>query len=187
MKTKISKLLAAALMILGTNAVKADEGNTTTTPTNTSGDVTLNIELKQILELKVNESNVSLVYAEKSDYQNGVTETMDNQLTVSATGGFQIKVVATDFSNVPDGKTLALGSVSIQPVAGTTDPIETLSQANFPLSTDTKTFVSSTKGGFDKNIGVKYIGAKNNEYLNILSNQNNLVMTSTVTYTIVPQ
>lgn len=94
MKTKISTLLVAALMILGTNAVKADEGNTTTTSTSTSGDVTLNIKLKMVQEIKVNHNEVNLVYETRDNYAKGVPSEQAKHLTVFSTGGFIVKAVA---------------------------------------------------------------------------------------------
>lgn len=182
MKNKLSVLIATFLLC-SIGAVLAQS------PIQNKGDVTLNVKLEQIMELKINQTSVDLVYSTMQHYNDGVSETINDQITVSATGGFKIQVVATEFSNVPDGKTFPLNSVSIQAIQGTTNPItaQGFGTAALNLSTTTQTLFTSNDGGFEKNFGVKYTGAKDNAYFNILGTETDRTVTTTVTYTIVAQ
>ena len=186
MKTKISTLLAAALMILGTNAVKADEGNTTTTPTNTSGDVTLNIKLKMVQEIKVNHNEVNLVYKTRDDYAGGVSSEQTKHLTVFSTGGFIVKAVAkTDkLSNeIPIGDILLTAKQN----AGDNLAGLTVAEAKSLTTADGTTVISATEGGVDVDFDITYKAAGNNEYINLYKDGETNVFTTTVNYTIVPQ
>ncbi|AZA60394.1 MULTISPECIES: hypothetical protein [Chryseobacterium] len=153
-------------------------------------NVTLNVRLKPIQTLVVNTSQkvVNLEYVTKDDYQNGVTSENPDHLNIYSTGGFQVKVKASNAAMQNGGKSIATNTILIKASAGS----DVLNGAQYSqdvqLSGSESTLVTSTSGGVNKKINIAYKGAGANAYINnYIAGQDPTLYTTELTYTIVSQ
>lgn len=182
---KKSILVAVAVMVAGIFTVNAQ----------TTGNVTVNINLKKFQTLTVNQAEVNINFEDEADYTNGASSAvMNDHLTVSSTGAFQVKATAV----VPEQNTTtnkALGAATSSPLSivtsAGTEALESASYANDIELLNNTSVVSSTKGQFQKDINVQYkanradfigLGLINNGYLTNDMNANQYKVQ--VTYTI---
>ncbi|SFW25708.1 hypothetical protein SAMN02927921_00762 [Sinomicrobium oceani] len=175
------KLVLAFSAMLVTIALKAQENY---------DEVTLNVKLSPIQTLVVNQNQktVNLEYDSKEDYENGVSETKQDHLTVYSTGGYQVKVKSSGSQLIGTSKNLDASTVKIVASAGSNPANEAQYASSQSLSADDKVIVSSSTGGVDKNFNVTYVGAGADAYLNYyVAGQTPTVYTTSVTYTIVAQ
>ena len=147
---KKSILTAVVILAAGVFAAQAQ----------TSGDVTVNINLHKFQTLTVNHANANINFETQDDYTNGATSGMlDNHLTVSSTGAFVVKATAVAPElNTATNKELGLAAdpLRVSAQAGTTNALTAATYAsNTALITD-NSIVSSTKGQFNKNVSVEY-------------------------------
>ncbi|MFY1045825.1 hypothetical protein [Chryseobacterium sp. GP-SGM7] len=151
-------------------------------------NVTLNVILKpiQTLTVKEEQKTVNLEYATTADYQNGVSKTNDDHLTIYSTGGFQVKVKATEANMQLNGKTMAVSTVKLSSSAGSQALSNATYQQDLALSATETTLVSSSSGAVNKSVSVKYTGSGANAYIdNYVPNQNPSTYKATLVYTIV--
>lgn len=163
-------------------------GCTYTTDSQAQNKVTLNVNLKPVQTLVVNsaQKEVTLNYLTKDDYQNGVSNTQDDHLTIYSTGGFQVKVSSK--AQATSGS-LPVSSLSIAPSSGSAPiaPQYVVYQEN-QLDVFEKPIITSNIGGINKNFNIAYRGAGANQYINdydINAVTNNHLYD--VTYTIISQ
>lgn len=156
--------------------------------TSKAQQVKLNVILKPIQTLVINDEQktVDLQYSTTNDYQNGVSKTNQDHLTIYSTGGFQVKVKANNANMQLAGKIMSVGTVKLTASAGS----QALSNANYQqdlsLTASETTLVTSSNGAVNKNISVKYQGAGANAYIdNYVPNQNPSTYTADLVYTIV--
>lgn len=155
-------------------------------------NISLNVKLGPIQTLVVNsnQKNVDLIYSNKSDYANGVTNKNDNHLTVYSTGGFQVKVKSSTVTlnnsiQAATENSIKTNSISITPSAGT-DGLNEAVYTQKLLSTKDQTIVSSKFGGVDKKISVTYKGAGADAYVNnYIAGQSSTIFSTVITYTII--
>ncbi len=126
----------------------------------TSGDVTVNINLHKFQTLTVNHASVNIDFETQNDYTNGATSGIqDNHLTVSSTGAFVVKAtaVAAELNNVTN-KTLGetANPLHVTAQAGSTNALTNATYANNTALITDNQIVSSTKGQFNKNVSVEY-------------------------------
>lgn len=177
----------AALVICGmvcVNSVKADG-----TPTN-SDQVTVSLKFKPVQSIVVNpaQETVDLVYAEKDDYLNGVSEKMVDHLTVFSTGGFVVSVKADNenFVRTGDGE-ISVSDVKLSAEEGsTTNPQFTSGEV--ALSTTSTALITSNSGGNELKYSVTYDNTAGSgyKYINSYIHHDDTVSvyTAQVTYTI---
>jgi len=126
----------------------------------TSGNVTVNINLKKFQTLTVYHSNVNIDFETEDHYNSGANSgVLDNHLTVSSTGAFVVKATAVAPElNATTSKELGVAAtspLSIISQAGT-NALENATYVNdVDLINDTQ-IASSTKGQFKKDISVQY-------------------------------
>lgn len=126
----------------------------------TSGNVTVNINLKKFQTLTVNQANVNIDFQTEDHYNSGANSGMlDNHLTVSSTGAFVVKATAvTPEANATTSKSLGVATdspLNIVSQAGT----NALENASYVTGVDllnNTQIASSTKGQFKKDISVQY-------------------------------
>jgi hypothetical protein len=182
----------AACIISGlvcVNSVKAEGG-----PTNTD-NVTVNIKFSPIQSIVVTsaQKNVDILYASTDHYNNGVSVTKDDHLTVFSTGGFQVSVGTTtaNFTRAgAGGGDIPVADVTVKAANGsTTNPEPTF--ADVALSTTPAALITTTKGGRDLKYSVTYDNTEggSDKYIDkyISSDGTESVYTATVTYTIAAQ
>ncbi|MCX8534086.1 hypothetical protein [Chryseobacterium luquanense] len=156
--------------------------------TSKAQNVSLNVILKPIQTLTIKEEQkvVNLEYATTGDYQNGVSKTNDDHLTIYSTGGFQVKVKATDANMTLNGKNMAVTTIKLSSSAGSQALTNATYQQDLSLSSSEATLVSSSNGAVNKSVNVKYQGAGANAYIdNYVPNQNPSIYKATLVYTIV--
>ncbi|WLD23428.1 hypothetical protein NU10_12025 [Flavobacterium dauae] len=179
------KVLLASFTILFAAASQAQ----------TSGDVTLNVNLNPIQTLVVlpSQTTVDLDYVTENDYASGVSAMQQNHLKIFSTGGFAVSVKASgDLTKSVSGGNgnIDAASVRITASAGTNDALASASYTanGVALSTGDQNIVTSTLGAVDKNININYAAAGANAYIDkYVAGQTATVFTTTVTYTIVAQ
>lgn len=175
----MKKLILAALLVVGVAQVNAQTA-------------TLNVKLKPIQTLTVNsaQANIDLEYVTTADYQNGVTSSNQDHLTVYSTGGFQVKVKTSEASMQTGNKNMQVSTIGIKAGAGSQGQEITNAQyaQNVTLSNQETVLMTSGIGAVNKKISVEYKGAGGNAYIdNYIAGQNPTVYTTTLTYTIVSQ
>lgn len=143
----------AALIICGmvcVNSVKG-EGSTTSNP------VTVNIRFQPVQSIVVNpaQETVNLVYATKDDYRDGVSEKMEDHLTVFSTGGFVVNVKSNgDFKRGDGTMIIPAGDMKITVDNGT--DTETGDFTTQSLSTSDLPIIAASKGGSELKYSVTY-------------------------------
>lgn len=156
--------------------------------TSKAQNVSLNVILKpiQTLTIKDDQKVVNLEYANTGDYQNGVSKTNADHLTIYSTGGFQVKVMATDANMTLNGKNMAVSTIKLSSSAGSQPLTNATYKEDLPLAGTETTLVSSSSGAVNKSVNVKYIGSGGNAYIdNYVPNQNPSIYKATLVYTIV--
>lgn len=152
----------------------------------TSGNVTLNVNLHSIQSLVVNPSQeiVNLDYQTKADYLNGVSSLQQDHLEVYSTGGFKIQIQSSDLVN--PSETLSMSTITLIASNGSNTPLG-VDYFQTVLSSSPTTIVSSNLGGADKTFNVEYQGGGSNQYLNKYhSGEEPTTYTTVITYTISP-
>lgn len=186
---KVRKFLFAGALIVASlfsvNSVMAQTNN---------DKVTVNLKFQPVQSIVVTGTKeVNLVYANKADYSNGKSETVNDHLEIFSTGGFVVTVKAlTDFTSTSDGAVAILASdVKVTATKGTGNnnnygegglPEVTLS------STAPQNLIASATGGSALKFNVKYdnYGGAGNAYIDkyIHPDAPETVYAATVTYTI---
>jgi len=126
----------------------------------TSGNVTVNINLKKFQTLTVHQPTVNIDFENEDHYNSGANSGMlDNHLTVSSTGAFVVKATAvTPEANATTSKSLGVAGtspLSIISQAGTNALESATYENDVDLNNNTQ-IASSTKGQFKKDISVQY-------------------------------
>lgn len=149
---KKSILTAAVVLVAGLMGANAQ----------TSGDVTVNINLHKFQSLTINQNDVNINFQDENDYLNGASsDVIANHLQVSSTGGFVVKVenltVGTQTAN---GETKTLGNsdspIHVITSEGTNKLTDATYANNVKLEKDA-VVVSSSKGQFNKDVNVQYV------------------------------
>ena len=176
----------AALIICGfvcVNSVKAQVSD------QVSDNVTVNIKFKPIQSIVVNPAadhqTVDLVYKDKDDYANGVSETRDDHLEIFSTGGFEVKVSAGGDFTRTGGGTISADDVTVMATRGTSTTIGSFT--NVELSTTPTALITADEGGTALKYNVTYdnTAGASNVYINkYIYDESESVYTATVTYTI---
>lgn len=157
-----------------------------------SGVVTVNIRFLpvQTIAVQPSQKTTDLVYASPEDYENGVSVTQDDHLTVFSAGGFQVSVAADDdhFTRVEGSEVISLADVIIRAGDGSNSGAHTLYTAA-ALSVTPAPIIESEYGGRDLKYNVTYdnqIAGAANKYINKYVKADGLetVYHANVTYTI---
>ena len=158
--------------------------------TNTD-NVALSVTLKPIQTLVVNasQSTIDLEYSTVNDYEDGVSSSNADHLTIYSTGGFQVKVNSTadNLSKGLNVSEIAAETLTVTPTAGAREIKGSPTYTSVTLTENPKVLISSAQGGFDRTISVKYAGATGQVYMNNYETGKTNIYTTTVTYSILPQ
>lgn len=178
----------AAFIICGmvcVNSVKAEVSD------QVSDNVTVNLKFKPVQSIVVNpyQETVNLVYATKDDYRDGVSEKMEDHLTVFSTGGFVVNVKSDgDFKRGDGTMVIPAGDMKIT-VENGTDNTETANFTTQSLSTSDLPVITANKGGNELKYNVTYdnkTAESSYDYINryIHGDGSESVYMAQVTYTI---
>lgn len=151
--------------------------------------VKLNIILHPVQTITVNSSqrSVDLNYITEEDYENGVTATIDDHLSVTSSGGFQVNVASNDdkFSSSFNTEGIPAGDVSINAFNGSENNLDNIF-GNVILSTKPESLITSSTGGRDLKYSVTYDNSagSSDRYINKKPGKEEEIYTIEVTYTI---
>jgi hypothetical protein len=155
-----------------------------------SDDATVNIKLRPVQSIVVNPAadhqTVDLLYANKTDYEDGVIAERLDHLEVFSTGGFTVTAnTGGDFTRAAGG-TIDAGDVTVIAALGTSTTIGSFTDV--ALSTTPQTLITANEGGTALMYNVTYdnTAGGGNVYINnyIHPDSPESVYTATVTYTI---
>lgn len=172
--------------LMSVNSVKADGSPT--------DNVTVNLKFRPVQSITVaaSQETVDLIYATEANYQNGVSATLADHLTVFSTGGVAVSVKADteNFTSTSTGAVgIPVGDVVISAANGTGNSVSA-TLTDVPLATTNDTLIASEDGGRDLKFNVTYdntVAGSSDSYINKYIHPDNpeTVYTTTVTYTIV--
>ena len=154
-----------------------------------SASVSVNIILHPIQTIAVNPSqnNVDLLYLDKEDYNQGVSATLDDHLSVTSTGGFQVNVasVQDNFTLSGSDNYIPVSDVSIRATNGSDNELAQTFD-DVMLSTSPESLIRSGSGGFNLKYNVTYDNTAGgaDKYVNMTSGDNESIYSSEIIYTI---
>lgn len=161
--------------------------------TNSDG-VTLNIRFKpvQTITIQPSQKSVDINYSTQENYNNGVSVTLDDHVSVFSSSGFQIKVEAgsDNFENAGGDKTIPVSDVVINASAGSGNH-NSNTYSSVPLSAMPVSLITSESGGRDLKYSITYdnsaagsAGAYEGNYAT--SGNDETVYNAEITYSITP-
>ena len=154
-----------------------------------SANVTVNIILHPIQTITINSSqkDVNLEYHNIEDYEKGVLTTLDDHLSVTSTGSFQVNVASNQDSFTQSGsdKSIPVSDVLIIAANGSDNNLPQIFD-NVLLSTNPESLIRSGTGGMDLKYNVTYDNTAGgaDKYVNMTSGDTESVFTSEIIYTI---
>jgi hypothetical protein len=162
-----------------------------------SDDVSLHVRLNPIQTIEVSASQriVNIDYVTRADYQQGVSNTQGNHITIYSTGGFIVSVNSLE-DYIKNNYSISSGSKEMIPALGITvmasdgsNPlVGALYSANVPLSKEGAVLFSKLTGGVDKNFSITYTAENLDAYVNKQVNgEVETIYNTTVVYTIASQ
>ena len=162
-----------------------------------SDDVSLNVRLNPIQTIEVTTSQriVNIDYVTRPDYEQGVSNTQANHLTIYSTGGFIVSVNSLD-DYIPNNYSVSSGSsevinasgITIKASDGSNPLLGVRYSANVPLSKEGSILFSKGTGGIDKNFNITYSAESLDAYVNKQVNgEVETIYNTTVVYTIAAQ
>ncbi|SDD32738.1 hypothetical protein [Niabella drilacis] len=110
----------------------------------------LTINVADLGELRVNNSDVTVSFSSLNDYKNGVSTSLNNALTVSKTTPYDIYVKASSSNLVNGSNTIPVSCISIS--SGTGDP----SVSTITLSPTAQKIISASAPVIDRQVGLQY-------------------------------
>ena len=151
----------------------------------------LNINLYPVQIIEVNSPGLSvdMDYRTAEDYKNGVNTTMQDQLKIFSTAGFAINVKSESvtLTNPNSATEINAEDITLTALPGTANSLEGFSATPVVLSNASTQLLSSTVGGANKRVSLKYAAKGNNRYID---RQNNLKGVTTyatqITFSIEP-
>ncbi len=160
-------------------------------------DVSLNVRLNPIQTIEVTTSQriVNIDYVTRADYEQGVSHTQANHLTIYSTGGFIVSVNSLD-DYIPNNYSITSGSnevinasgITIRASDGSNPLLGVRYSANVPLSKEGSVLFSKGTGGIDKNFNITYSAESLDAYVNKQVNgEVETIYNTTVVYTIAAQ
>lgn len=173
----LSLILSTLLFVIDTYGQSSSDG------------VTVNIVFHPIQTITVNSSqkNVELQYLTKEDYNEGVVATLDDHLTVTSTGGFQVNVssVQEDFTLSGSGESISVSDLSIRAINGTDNNLTQIFD-NVILSTRPESIIKSGIGGVNLKYNVTYdnTAGASDKYVNLNLGNSEAIFSTEITYTI---
>lgn len=157
-----------------------------------SGAVVVNIRFLPVQTIAVQSSQktTDLVYDTPEDYENGVSVTHGDHLTVFSSGGFQVSVAAGDdhFKRVEGSEVISLADVIVRAGNGSNSGPHTI-YTEAALSVTPSSIIESEEGGKDLKYNVTYdnrIAGSANKYIDkyVKADGVETVYSAKVTYTI---
>ena len=154
-----------------------------------SANVTVNIILHPIQTITINSSqkDVNLEYHNIEDYEKGVLTTLDDHLSVTSTGGFQVNVASNQDSFTQSGsdKSIPVSDVLIIAANGSDNNLPQIFD-NVLLSTNPESLIRSGTGGMDLKYNVTYdnTAGASDKYVNLNLGNSEATFSTEITYTI---
>ncbi|HET8810260.1 MAG TPA: hypothetical protein VFM65_08355 [Flavobacteriaceae bacterium] len=148
-------------------------------------DVQFNVVLANVQSISVNQNqtNVSIVLDETSEFMNGKTASKNDHLQITSTSDYEIKVSA---SSQLQGSSVSIPvntvgiSASLGNVGGV--PASPIVFSDIDLSTNQQTIVQAGQGDAQRSFNIEYAVSGGPDYLNKPMG----TYTTTITYSILP-
>lgn len=141
----------------------------------TTGTSTMNITVKDVLQLTVNTKTVDLVFATPEDFNKGVSATVNNQLMVTSNRPYDLSVKTA--GDLTDGTNkIPVSNISAQPVGQGIGSAKLVSA----LSTTDQVLASDVPPSMSKPITMQYSTAAKNEAFLVPASTYTTTMTFTV-------
>lgn len=123
---------------------------------NSTGTVTLTLDLRNVLEFSVLEANSSVIFNTVAEYNLGTDTTQAAQLKVSSNIPYKIEVKSSSTA-FDDGSshTIPLSVMHIK-MNGNSDNDVTFTQPEVTLATTNGTIATTTTGSIDRTYSVRY-------------------------------
>lgn len=123
---------------------------------NSTGTVTLTLDLRNVLEFSVLEANSSVIFNTVAEYNVGTDTTQAAQLKVSSNIPYKIEVKSNSTA-FDDGSshTIPLSVMHIS-VNGISDVDNTITTPEVTLATSNGTIATTTVGSINRTYGIKY-------------------------------
>lgn len=155
-------------------------------------EAVLNINLYPMQTIEVNSvgQNVHLDYKTRADYQNGVNVTVDDQLKISSSGGFVVKVKSATplLTDTASNTTINTTDITMVASLGTLNSSTQFTAAPVLLSPVNMELLSSASGGANKTFTVNYSANGGDAYLKKqLNSRGPSTYTSQLTFSIEPR
>lgn len=153
--------------------------------------VNLNVRLFPIQTIVVNpgQKTVNLDYSSVANYNDGVSLTLEDHITIYSTGGFEVSVKSSS-STLKSAETSILAdidAIDIKIIAeeGTSSSLGSNTFPERNLTDQYEVLISNDTGGVNKNYNITYEAAGGNDYINKYFDVENPTTYSTyVQYTI---
>ena len=149
----------------------------------TSAQVNLSVVLSNVQSITASTNAVSLNFATASDYQNGVSQTIADHLSVFSNGVFTVSVSASGdlTGTTTPSNTIPVSTISLTPSTGSSiNPTASPTYTPVNLSTSSQTLIHNTSGVLIGKFNIKYsANDSNGDYL-----KPGDTYTTTITYTI---
>ncbi|MBZ4192461.1 hypothetical protein [Niabella beijingensis] len=129
---------------------EAFDAGTTPQAATVSPSSLFTVNVADLGELRVNNSDVTLSFNNLNDYQEGVSASLNNALTISKTTAYDVYVKASSSSLVNGSNTIPVGCVSISSSTG--DP----SVTPVTLSSTAQKILSASAPVIDRQVGLQY-------------------------------
>jgi hypothetical protein len=152
MKSRFS--LKALALVVGASFLFAVNASAQTNPLSTNGNVTLKLDLRNVLELTILKSETSVIFNTVAEYENGTDSTEVGQFKVSSNIPFEIKVASSSASFANGGNTIPLSVMQIKSTANSdTDPSAT---PTITLTQADQVLVSTSAGCINRTYDFNY-------------------------------
>ncbi|WP_158826070.1 hypothetical protein [Mucilaginibacter lacusdianchii] len=137
------------------------DAQTTPSVTALTYNMPLNIVVKDLTELKVNQSTVDLSYKFANDYINGIYIDIPNHLAISKTTPFDVYVKASNNTLSMGGSTIPVGLITLSPTPDVKRSFNAIT-----LSATPQKLLSGAMPVIDKQLNVRFaISAENTKQL----------------------
>lgn len=145
-----------------------------------TGTATLNIKLADARAIAITNNKIDLNFATTSDYENGVTTSVTNQIRVISSGSFQINVKSATDNLSLGADFIPANTITVTPTLNT-GAISELSSFSQKLSSANQQIVKCTKGTLPISFNMEY-KAEGGAYIGKAAG----TYSTTVTYEILP-
>ncbi|CCH03096.1 hypothetical protein FAES_5097 [Fibrella aestuarina BUZ 2] len=124
-----------------------------------SGNATMTVNLADVLQLTVNTATVTLNFATPTDYKNGVSSSVPNQISVTCNRAYDLKVRTTTATLTSGANTIPVSNVSAQ--ANYTG--QSAANPSVALSTTDQSLATGVPASISRQVNLNYSTSAGNQ------------------------